>query len=253
MYDEYDYRAQTTGSSKSVLGTVFISALTGAVMFFGLRFAEQSGWIGGGGARAVDVPSVIGMNTNDAREALRGRGLLLVLESERDDAKVPAGGVVLQRPLPGSQLGRGATVSAIVSRGVGQAAVPNVVGETAEAAARKLEAVGLKTGPTKAAPSDTVAAGLVISTAPAAGSPVLPQTAVEITLSSGRGAQGVPKFVGLKLPKAKQAIVQAGFTVGKLRYDYDSDRGAYVILRQEPAEGANAALGSAIDLVVNEP
>jgi beta-lactam-binding protein with PASTA domain len=257
MYDEQQWEYQAPPSRRpAVVAAIFASLLTSGAAFFGLRWAERNGHLGGSAPAAVvvDVPNLVGMSTGDAREALKGRGLLIVLESERDDAKVPAGAIAAQAPLPGSQLHQGSTVRAVVSRGLSQQAVPSVVGESVEAASRRLAEAGLKTGASRAAPNDAPE-GTVVATAPPAGAMVIPGTAVELTVSAGKAPETkpVPKLTGLRLSKAKTDLAAAGFTLGKVRYDYDADRGGNVVLRQEPAEGAAVAPGSAIDLVVNEP
>jgi hypothetical protein len=40
--------------------------------------------------------------------------------------------------------------------------------------------------------------------------------------------------------------------VGQIRWTYNEDWAPYMVLKQDPEEGANAPPGSAVDLVVNE-
>src|SRR5258708_9722631 len=44
-----------------------------------------------GGVREAEVPSLAGASVEQARELLQARGLLLALQAERADPKVPAG------------------------------------------------------------------------------------------------------------------------------------------------------------------
>lgn len=252
MYDgELEYQPVRRGPG---MGTVIVTSfLTAVIVFFGLRWAEQNGLLGKSQAGAVvDLPNIVGMTAADAREALKARGLLILLEAERDDLKIPAGSIAEQAPLPGSQLHRGATVKVVVSRGARQVAIPNVMGQTTEVAARLLAAAGLATGATRSAAAEA-APGIVVASTPVAGALVAPGAPVELTVSAGPATKAVPKVTGVRVSKAKEAVAAAGFTVGKVRYDYDADRPANVVLRQEPAEGVAAAPGAPIDLVVNEP
>jgi hypothetical protein len=77
-------------------------------------------------------------------------------------------------------------------------AVPNVVGSTQADAQAAIAAAGLTAGPVTSSYSATVAAGLVISQTPAAGSSALPGTAVSIEVSLGP-APAVPAGLVLAL------------------------------------------------------
>jgi serine/threonine-protein kinase len=253
VYDEEGYQYQTPPRSP-VPVAILTSIITSVVVFFGLRLLEERGLFPRSkqAAEAVEVPSLLGIRPDQARELLKGRDLLLTLGSEQEDSKFPAGTISSQTPLPGSQASRGTSVQAVVSRGIGRLQVPNLAGMRPEEALRQLNAAGLQAGAQKTVASATVAAGLVAQTEPAAGSPVQPQASVSLVLSTGNPSKGVPKVTGMRLSRARKTLEDAGFTVGKVRYTVDEDRMGGLILRQEPAENAAAAPGSAVDLTVNE-
>lgn len=220
MYDEEVQYYDPPRRGPLIALSIFVSALTSAGVFFGLRALEQRGVIGArqpsGGTEAVEVPALVNMPVDQARQVLQGRDLLLVLEAEREDPRVPAGSLLAQTPLPGSHARRGATVQAVVSKGPPAAPPP---------------AASAPPPPAAGAPPPSPAAAV-------------PPPASEIA---------VPKVTGLRLQKAKKTLEDAGLKVGVTKYRYDEDRGPYVILKQDPAPGANAAAGTAVDLVVNEP
>src|SRR5689334_3001782 len=87
-----------------VLLSILFSAATTAAVFFGLHTLYTPS--------AVEVPAISGMQSSGAREVLDAKGLLLVLDAEREDATVAAGGIVAQLPLPGSKVRVGSEIHA---------------------------------------------------------------------------------------------------------------------------------------------
>jgi serine/threonine-protein kinase len=250
VYDEESYQYPTPPKSPIPVAAL-TSVITTILVFFGLRLLEDRGVFGGGG-EAVEVPSVVGMRPEQARDLLKPRNLLLAVAGERHDPRFAAGAIAAQNPLPGSQAPRGTAVQVAVASAAAALAVPNLAGLRAEDALRQLAAAGLQVGPQKTAPSPTVPAGMVIQTEPAAATTVAPQSAVSLVVSAGAPAATVPKVTGLRMTKARTLIEGAGFKVGRVRIGSNEDRMGGVILKQEPAEGATAPAGTAVDLVVNE-
>jgi serine/threonine-protein kinase len=205
-----------------------------------------------GGAREAEVPSIMGVSVEQARDLLAARGLLLTLQAERPDPNVAAGKIAGQVPLAGSRAATGTAVQAFVSSGAGLIPVPAVAGSRPDDAVEQLRNRKLLAGPRREVASSTVAVGLVIETDPPAGRTVSPDTAVALLVSTGPSAKAVPKVVGMRASKAKKTLEDAGFKVGKIRYGLNEDRDEGVVLKQTPAENAPAEPGAAVELVVNE-
>jgi serine/threonine-protein kinase len=254
--DQQPHYYDPPSRGRPVLAAFITSVITTVAVFFGLREIEARGYLKGRAAQApgaVEVPSVVGLKAEQARDLLRTRHLLLTIGGERDDASHPAGTILSQTPLAGSMATPGSAVQTVLAKSVPVVVVPNVAGLKVEDATRHLQSLGLKLAAPASAPSDTVAAGLVVGTNPAVGTSTSPQTAVALVVSSGAAGKAVPKVVGMKLPRGKKILEDAGFKVGKTTYKYDRHYGEYVILKQTPAEGQKAAAGTEIELVVNEP
>lgn len=239
---------------RSMLVAFVTSLVTTVATFAALTVADQRGLLDAfhRGRAAVDVPSVSGMSVDQARELLRSRDLLLMLQGKQPDRAVPAGRIVSQTPLAGSRTPRGIAVQAFVSSGPSAVTIPMLAGARPDDAVEQLRNRTLTTGHRREQPSDTVAAGLVIDTDPPAGRSVAPDTDVTLIVSAGRAQKPVPKVVGFRLAKAKKALQDAGFTVGTTRTgssdSYDDD----VIIKQDPAAETLADLHSAVNLVVND-
>jgi serine/threonine-protein kinase len=253
VYDEEGYQYQSPPKSPIPVA-ILTSIVTTGVLFFGLRALDERGVLGKPKREegAVEVPSLLGIRAEQARELLRGRGLLLSLASEKEDSKYPAGTIATQTPLPGSQAPRGSAVQAVISRGIGQSQVPNLTGLRPEDAVRQLTAAGLQSGPQKAIIAPGVTPGMVAHTEPAAGTVMPPGGAVTLVISGVAASKVVPKVIGMRLARARKVLADAGFQTGKVRYTVDEDRMVGVVLRQQPAETTQAPAGSIIDLVVNE-
>ncbi|MBW8060554.1 MAG: Stk1 family PASTA domain-containing Ser/Thr kinase [Solirubrobacterales bacterium] len=94
------------------------------------------------GPKLVKVPVLVGTQRAVAVQQIRGRGLVPSVSEEESSAA--AGEVIRQSPSAGSELGRGSSVSIVVSKGQQQVTVPNVIGEERAAAVQALRDAGLK-------------------------------------------------------------------------------------------------------------
>jgi beta-lactam-binding protein with PASTA domain len=253
--------------SRPVLSAVIASVITTVVVFFLLRELESFGFISSSRPRsaavnaavstatsgAVQVPSLVGVKLEQAREIAKARGLLISIAEERDDPKGPPGAILAQNPLSGSETPPGTTVQIILSRAVTNLILPPVAGQKSEDAGAALVALGLKLGPPKPGPAGAgVAPGLVAGTEPPAGSAVAPGSTVSLLVAAGPAGKAIPSVVGKGLSKAKRLLEDAGFKV-HTRYKYDPCCGEYIILEQSPTPDQAAAPGTTIELVVNEP
>jgi beta-lactam-binding protein with PASTA domain len=240
-----------------VPAAVITSIITAAAMFFALRALDERGalpWAAKVKAApdAVEVPSLLGMRREQAREVLQARDLLLVISVERESAQYLAGTIAEQTPLLGSQLPRGSAVQAVLSRGLTQVPVPKVTGLTAEDAVKQVAAVGLSAGLQKPVPSDAVPAGTVLETDPPAGTPLALRGSVALVVSSGAAGKPIPKLSGMRLRAARELLEQQGFKVGKIRRGSDDGWSSGVVLGQDPAPPAAAIPGTLVNLTVNE-
>lgn len=131
----------------------------------------------------VAVPDVVGMPEGEARAALEGAGFGVGVE-QANDPSAPVGTVVRQSPGGGAEAEQGSGVTIVVSAGPGVVAVPDVVGQSADAAQGALAGAGFAVAVSEA-PSDTVPAGTVVSQSPGGGAEAPPGSTVGIVVSTG--------------------------------------------------------------------
>lgn len=135
------------------------------------------------GTGTVAVPALVGLSEAQATAALTTAGL----ESrvvEAASATVDAGDVITQDPAAGLTIDVGSTVAVTVSTGPAPVTVPDVTGQTLQAATLALQQAGLAVGAVQRQESSSVPSGEVISQSPASGE-VAPGTAVDLTVSQG--------------------------------------------------------------------
>ena len=197
-------------AKSSVASTVLTSLVTTLVVVFGLRALEHKGVVLPFGkplpppppaaappvapptpSGPVDVPSLVGMRSEQARELLAGRGCSLGLLGEREDPRLPAGTVAEQVPLPGSQLPKGAAVQAVLSKGAPAARpIPKVTGLRLRAARELLEQQGFKAGKIRYDSDGDRASGVILEQKPAPPATALVGTTVDLTVNEEWGRPG---------------------------------------------------------------
>ena len=129
------------------------------------------------------APDVVGSTLPGATAAIEAAGLELGTVTTIPDP-APIGQVIGQSPAAGAQLVPGSTIDLEVSGGPSAFALPDLSGQAESDAMTQLSDLGL-TGSVANENSDTVAAGLVIRTSPAAGSMVVVGDVITVVVSLG--------------------------------------------------------------------
>ena len=231
--------SKRSGSFLAVL-IILLVLLAGLLLFLGLQL-RQSG-------DQVTVPNVEELNVVEATARLVADGF----EVERIDQPNNEFGrdiVVEQRPPPGSRVEEGSTVTLIVSQGLGEVSVPNVVGRTEQAAISLLENADLIPDVKREA-DPTVPNGQVIRQNPAPDTPVERRSAVEIFVSSGPPQAGVPGVAGMSASDATNLLTEAGFRVNQ-RSESSTTVDPGSVIRTEPSAGTEVDEGSTVTIIVS--
>ena len=128
--------------------------------------------------------------------------------------------------------------------------IPAVALKQYTEAERMLTELGLEIKHTTAA-SDTVPAGVVISTSPEAGIRVAPGEVITVVESTGPNLAAVPDLNLTTLDKAKALITDAGFMVGKVTKDYSATVPKNSVISATPGAGTELEAGQPVDLVIS--
>ncbi|MGH2902451.1 MAG: Stk1 family PASTA domain-containing Ser/Thr kinase [Solirubrobacteraceae bacterium] len=214
--------------------------LVAALVALGLLLASPGG--------KITVPEVVGQTEAVALARLRAANLEPVASSTASPT-VPSGLVISATPASGSEVGKGARVSILVSTGPGTATLPAVEGLTAAAAESKLRKADFKPT-TQEQPSAKVAQGHVISTDPSAGLVVQVGSPVTVFVSSGPAQVHVPDVTGQTQKAAEANLAAAGLALGAITLQVSASQAPETVLSQSPSAPATLSAEGKVNLVV---
>ena len=137
------------------------------------------------GTEQVSVPDLTGMSADEAKQALKEKGLVPVGGEAKYSDTVAQNRVMGQSPAAGSTVAKGASIEYYLSLGTESISVPDVVGKGEAAARASLQNAGFDVT-VDYSYSDSVAEGNVISQSPNANSKLGKGETVSITVSNGK-------------------------------------------------------------------
>ena len=204
--------------------------------------------------RVVEVPRVTGMTVPQARAAVAdaahvdaGEGTALSSAAAYSET-VAAGRVIAQSPAPSTRVERAdLDVVLRVSRGTALATVPEVEGSSRSDATAALRRVGFAVE-ARSEESWETPEGRVISSDVAAGDEARRPGPIGIVVSSGPPRASVPDVRGVAVDDAA-ARLDGSFDTDVVEEGSDTEA-AGTVLRQDPAPGSRAVLGSKVTLTV---
>jgi beta-lactam-binding protein with PASTA domain len=196
------------------------------------------------------APNVVGKTQTLAAADIATAGLLVGTISSLNSPTVPAGVVMSQLPGGGATVAQGSSVALTVSSGPSSVGVPNVVGKPQSTATSQISSVGLAPSVTQVN-DPAIAAGLVISQAPIAGTQVPPASGVALTVSLGPAITTVPNVVDRILAGAVNSIGGAGLNLGTVSLVYNATIADGHVISQTPAGGSSVSPGSFVNFVLS--
>jgi len=218
-----------------VAGVLVVLVLIGGALAFALTRPVKH-----------DVPNVTGKPVQAALAILQNAGfdpsVQRIASSSAQDT------VLRQDPQPQTRAADGTEVQLTVSDGPGTKPVPEVTNETRDKAHKTLAAAGLKATDQRQ-PSDTIAAGHVISTSPTALTPVEIGSTVIVVVSTGKEKAQIPDVVGEAQADARDDLEAAGFEVSIKKVE-DQTQTPGTVLGQDPVGDTRATVGTRVTLTV---
>ncbi len=233
-----------TGHTEAVNSVAFSPDGTKALTGSGDKTAKL--W-----AIMVPVPDVTGQTQTVAGFTLTSASLATGAVTRECSNTVASGLVLRQIPSADEQALFGSAVALVVSSGVCNVTVPNVVGQAQAEAAAALADAGLAAGTAIPQCSNTVAAGLVINQGIEAGQQVPFGSPVALVVSSGLCSVPVPNVAGLTQTAAGAALTGASLTTGAVTQQCSNTVAAGLVISQDPAADGQALFGSTVALVVS--
>jgi len=197
--------------------------------------------------RYTIVPKVTGVTAATARADLRDVGLTTGETTTVLDNGIAKGLVIRTTPANGSRIARGGTVSLVVSAGPHMITMPQVTGKSLTDAQAAIKDAGLVPGKVKTVTSATIAAGIVISTDPSAGTSWPQPKPVSIVLSAG---PPLPNFVGQDKSVAEQWAGANGVKLNEVPAAH-SDQPVNTVVKQSVAPGRAFTNGEVITIEIS--
>jgi beta-lactam-binding protein with PASTA domain len=207
----------------------------------------------------VLVPDILGVEETDALNLLIESDLRPGERSQALDPDVAEGEIISTDPVAGEEVDRGSSVDYVVSSGSEPSAeptpetvqVPDLAGVPADDAVNQLLDVGLEPGDRTDAYDAEVAGGAVIGTSPAAGAEVEPGTSVDYTVSLGVEPVIVPDLRGVPADDAVNQLLDVGLEPGDRRLRFNDNVPEGLVIRTDPAAGAEVAPGTPVEYFVS--
>ncbi|GAA3171329.1 Stk1 family PASTA domain-containing Ser/Thr kinase [Blastococcus jejuensis] len=200
-----------------------------------------------GPERFVVPVELAGLEADAVLQQLQETLPLQVTTADQYDDQVAAGLVIGFDPPAGTQLPRDALVTVIVSQGHAPVAIPDVIGQTPEAATANLEQLGFTVTRIDDGRSAAVDKGEVMAVTPdPAAGPVPYASTVSIQVSAGMPQVQVPDVGGKSSAEAKRILEAAGLKVETSSW-ITGDR----VVGQTPKAGETVDQGTTVKILLS--
>ncbi|MFF0595901.1 Stk1 family PASTA domain-containing Ser/Thr kinase [Streptomyces antibioticus] len=198
------------------------------------------------GAPKVAVPSVLGKTLDEAKRILEADKYGFDVETKEEVSTEEAGTVLDQDPNLGEEVEKGSKVTLTIAKAVEKATVPDVSGKSCDEAKAQMQQNNLTGNCVEVDTQDQNQVGKVISTSPSIGSQADKGSTVQIQIGKSTQTQVPGNLQGMSLKDAKQALQNAGLTVGTITGSQDDDA---TVFNSDPAPGTQVNRGQTVNLI----
>jgi serine/threonine-protein kinase len=239
--------APTLASSTTVPSGLVISQTpaAGSVVTKGARV----GIVVSDGPQTVPLMDVAGLSATKAEAQLHDAHFKTKTTPESSKT-VASGFVIGTEPAAEADVQEGRVITLLVSSGPAPVRVPDVTGQSLEAAEATLSNAELVVGTLTPRVSSTQTAGTVLSQSPAAGRSLGAGGKVDLTVAKAPKEVAVPDVEGAAEAVAAAHLKAAGFTPRTVPAATSEPAQVGVVLKQSPAGGAKARKGTTVTLTV---
>ena len=203
---------------------------------------------------SITVPDFKGVHISMLEEMASEHDLEYAINDSLYDFSLPKGTVVLQDPLPGTQVKKNRKIYlTVVALRPEQVSMPNLIDLTLRQASAMLETYGLSVGTLTYVPD--IAHNAVLKQK-FKGKEIRGGETIEkgssIDLVLGQGAENnrttVPDLYGLKQSQALRMLQEASLNIGSEIFEDGNDTTTARVYKQKPAAGSGMGMGNQVDL-----
>jgi eukaryotic-like serine/threonine-protein kinase len=202
-----------------------------------------------GGPASVPLIDVAGLSASKAQQRLHAAHFKTKTKTQ-SSSTVPAGRVIGTEPPAETEVQEGRVITLLLSSGPAPVRVPDVVGETLEAAEATLMNAELALGTVTKRVAGVQPPGTVLAQSPSSGNSVHAGDTVDLTVAKAPKQVEVPSVVGTPAAVALARLERAGFKTSKETRATGEISRVGAILEQSPAGGAHARKGATVTVVV---
>ena len=202
----------------------------------------------------IQMVNVVGLDTLEAKTKLFPMHLITVMEDSQYSEKIPAGVVILQRPLPGAGIKEGRRVYLTYSLGKRPLFMPDLTAKGLREAELIIKQLGLKIGTVSYRYSSKLKKGTVSSQSIPPADPISPGQYVDITVSKGEspGKQLVPEIINRPLDHARKLLNMVGLPIDTIIYVPSTSSLPDIVIEQSIPPGTMIKPGDKITLKVTK-
>ncbi|MFI9824749.1 Stk1 family PASTA domain-containing Ser/Thr kinase [Streptomyces sp. NPDC052013] len=200
------------------------------------------------GAPKVTVPSVTGLDIDEATEKLEADKYAFEVKTETRESPEPAGTVLEQDPTTGAEVEKGTTITLTIAKAEAKSTVPDVIGKTCDEAKAQMTANELVGNCVDEETDDPNQVGKVIRTSQQAGASVDKNSQVQIFVGKAKQQNeqvAVPNINGQTLKDAQKMLQDAGLAVGNIAGSQDPNSRVF---GSNPPQGTQVQKGTAVNL-----
>lgn len=202
-----------------------------------------------GGPASAPLIDVSGLSA--AKAAAKLHDAHFKTRTKKEPSKtVQAGLVIGTEPPAETQVQEGRVVTLLVSSGPPPVRVPDVAGQTLEAAEATLTNAELTLGTVTRRVSSAQTPGTVLSQSPATGTSVHAGERVNLTVAQAPKEVEIPNVVGATEAAAAAALKHAGFKPKTESHPTSEASQVGLVLEQSPAGGSHAHKGATVTIAV---
>jgi len=205
------------------------------------------------------VPELAGLTQPVAENKIAENDWKVIVKTERSET-VPVSNVIRTDPPAGEKLAKGKSITFVISEGPPLATLPDVTGETLDAATAQLQGASLAITVAEERYDENIPAGTIIEwSVPAqpgleAGAEVMPNTVVvSVVVSKGPEPRTVPNLLGMDIAGATAALANLQLLINQDPNDtFSNDYPAGVIAAQSLPEGSSINRGETVTVALSK-
>lgn len=232
----------------TIFAALFALAITAIISFFALRYITNYLTV-----EEVVVPNLIGQSEEIAKEKIEKLGLKFEVKDRINSSDYKEGCVIKQNIDAGKPLKKDFPIDVIISLGEEYVKVPDLFKKYSNETDIVLSEVGLIEGDISYEYNDKIPGGLVVKQTPEAGEDVVIGSAVSYVISKGAEVEYflMPNLIGSNVEFAKTKILDKGFNIGTVTYEYNDEYEKDIVTYQNYPFGLEIEENTEINLLIS--